>query len=117
MPHFVHPKIGYWGMRLEFTCTEQPGADCKITCPPDAGDPYRCESFVVERDDDGTPWHVGFESIVDGGRLHQMVPREECLILEWDDLEECYRGEDEPLREGEVVFEWVGDNYIWKYKP
>ena len=115
MPHFVHPKIDGGWLRLDFTCTEPSGADCKITCPPDQGEPYRCETFVVERDEDGTPWHIGHHFDFEG-RLHQMIPTEYCNILTWwDDLAECYAGEPGPLREGPIVFTWTGDNYEWRY--
>ena len=49
MPHYVHPKISDWGVKLEFSCTEEPGAKCKITCPPDPRGPYySCEVFRAE---------------------------------------------------------------------
>lgn len=120
MPHYVKPTIYDGGIRLEFTCTEEPGADCKIACPTDPKDPYGCETFSLERDADGTPWHIGYRYNGEtdeetDGRLHQMLPIDRCLILEWDDLADNYAGEDCTLRSGEVEFFWEGDFYEWKY--
>ena len=114
MPHYVHPKISDWGVKLEFSCTEEPGADCKIECQrTEDVDPYYCEVFTVTRDENGDPWHL-IEG--DGSpRDHKMLPIDRCIILDWDDLDECYAGEPGPLREGEITFTWDGDNYVWEY--
>jgi hypothetical protein len=121
MPHYVHPKIdGDW-ISLEFSCTEPEGADCRLVCPPDEAYKYGCESVTIERDEDGTPWHVGYRFDEATGkevdsRLHRMVPADRCLILDWDNLDESYCGEPGPLREGEIVFRWWSEEWPeWEY--
>jgi hypothetical protein len=116
MPHYVHPKIdGNW-MGLSFSCTEEPGAKCKIICPPDPRGPYySCEEFRAETIG-GEVWHVGWSEEADAEvPLHKMIPTDRCGILEWDCLDEGYCGPAGPLREGEIAFIWNGDCYEWEY--
>lgn len=110
MPHYVKPTISDWGVRLAFSCDEPADAMCRITCPPEFG----CETFVAEKID-GVWHHV--EVYDDDGEEapHKMIPAPSCIILDWDALEECYIGEEEPLREGKITFSWSGDYYEWRY--
>lgn len=116
MAHYVKPTIEpIYGLRVQFVCTEEPGSDCHITCPTDPKNLYGCEVYTMERDENGVPWHTGYDEDGNDAHLHQMVPTDRCLILEWDDLSECYAGEPGPLREGEIAFSWTGDGYEWRY--
>jgi hypothetical protein len=121
MPHIVKPYIdGDW-IGVKFECTEPEGSLCRMRCPVDPKDPYRCEEIHAEPID-GEWWHVGYHYDEETdeeteGPLHKMVPGPGCGIIEWDALNECFAGEGEqPLREGEIVFTWTGDNYEWTYK-
>lgn len=122
MPHFVTPKIsGGDYPYLDFTCTEEPGATCKLVCPTNADDPYSCEVYRLEWID-GEPWHVGWSAEHDDERpLHKMLPTSSCTFLEFDALSECFAGKDAvELRRGEVTFSWSPDDesYVWEYaKP
>lgn len=118
MPHYVQPKISLGNyLHLEFTCTEEPGSACKLVCPTDPTDPYRCETYHLAWID-GEPWHVGWDDELDDERpLHKMLPTDSCTILAFDYLNECFAGEDTDLRAGEIAFTWSPDDesYVWTY--
>ena len=93
-------------------CHEPPGADCRLAGTPGC----ECESLAIERDPDGTPYHL-VEAWGENVR-HEMGPVDYCNVCEWlnesgviDEL-----GESDRFEIGRTRIEpvWTGDGYDWK---
>lgn len=92
----------------ELVCEEPPGADCRLT---NAG--CDCESIKLERDQDGTPYHM-----VEDAR-HEMTTQEECnviLFLEEDTADHAEQGQRFLIGSHEIEPVWGGDYYEWRRK-
>lgn len=93
-------------------CHERPDADCRLEGSGDCG----CEAWTIERDPDGTPFHM-----VDGVR-HGNEPASDCnvvLFLEGgDDVEELAVADTSfELTRTRIEPVWDYDHYLWKVAP
>lgn len=101
MPHHMTPTIETGRIELKFTCTEDSEADCRTTCSGE------CESWNTK---DGTTCEYCGQPLRHG---------KDCNPIAFlhDDPEplESYEGDSCTLAPGEVVFEWQGDYYTWRF--
>lgn len=94
------------GLSAEARCTAPKGADCRLVC--DVG----CETFVIERDAAGNPWHIEDEA-----PLHRMHDAGHCNVVEYlnaepADIPDLHQGA--PVRISVAVTPvWEGDFYAW----
>lgn len=96
-------------VQTEFTCTAREGASCRMvcqTCSDECREACECGSFNEDGDE----------------RTPEMVDYGECMQILWltqDAPEECFNGDEQPVRGPEpqaITLEWNGDNYDWDYE-
>jgi hypothetical protein len=107
-------------VRTEFQCRAPETAPCRTMCRRCIIDEQReqCDcDYVTEKGDwdESDDEKIGREPALEHGRP--------CNILAWlenDAPEECYNGEEAPVRGPgwqPIIPEWNGDNYDWDYAP
>lgn len=98
-------------------CEEPEGANCRLTGGPECyceePDGYYwcyCEDYHIERDPDGTPFHV-YE-----GERHSNIPMDGCnIVMSLDeDLLELGPREEFVIGSTPIAPVWDGDGYYWK---
>lgn len=93
--HIAHFQISRYGLIGEIECTRGEGDPCRVFCSES-----ECEEGCIAPDD------------------HEQKPNGSCNIKDWlenDDVFDCYAGDPESIRDGEIRASWTGDNYEWVY--
>lgn len=114
--HHIEWEFDTDGVNARAVCTEPEGADCRIHCV------HGCESWSIERDQDGTPYHRTGHLEDDGTEIrHDMQRVAYCNVTEFlnDDaglLPELGSGQ---FVIGQTPIEpvWENDYYSWKQAP
>ena len=88
-------------------CEEPEGANCRLMGGPEC---YCDEAYRIERDPDGTPFHV-YE-----GERHSNIPMDGCnIVMSLDeDLLELGPREEFVIGSTPIAPVWDGDGYYWK---
>lgn len=91
-------------------CHEPVGANCRLM---GAGD-CQCEEWTIERDPDGTPFHLC------GDERHEFILSGLCNVKEWLEADELVElnGPQEEFLIGRtpIAPQWDGDGYVWAVK-
>lgn len=113
--HSIAWTIDHDRVRGVVTCHEPEGAACRLV----GGNDCECESWYVERDEQG-PFHVAVaydDEDNESDVKHRMVDGGSCSVVDWmqdTGVEDSHIGPEQSLRDGAIQVEF-DDGYLWRY--